>query len=74
MGTKWTRSGIETLLINISEFTVAATPESGIVHERLEGGVAVVEGEEIRSLPGIYRRLKTLPFLRVLDLRWDPAC
>ncbi|KAH7050602.1 hypothetical protein BKA57DRAFT_503942 [Linnemannia elongata] len=74
LGAKWICSGLETLSISINELTVAVASESETLHEHLETAFAAVGCEEIRSISDFYKRLKTLPFLRALDLRWSPAC
>ncbi|KAF9297891.1 hypothetical protein BGZ88_008628 [Linnemannia elongata] len=74
LGAKWICSGLETLSISINELTLAVAPESETLHEHLETAFAAVGGEEIRCISDFYKRLKTLPFLRALDLRWSPAC
>lgn len=74
LGAKWVCSGLETLSISINEVTVAEVPKSETLHGQLEAVVAVMEDEEIRIISDFYRRLRTLPFLRALDLRWNPAC
>lgn len=74
LGAKWICSGLETLSISINELTVAVAPESETLYEHLETAFAAVGGEEIRCISDFYKRLKTLPFLRALDLRWSPAC
>ncbi|KAF9156021.1 hypothetical protein BG015_007587 [Linnemannia schmuckeri] len=74
LSAQWVCTGLETLSISINEVTIAPEHELKAQQGLLKAAVAEQEGEGISKISEFYRRLKTLPCLTVLDLRWSPAC